>query len=80
MTISNILTAIDEELSLLREVRQILVGGGISPRTGNSTSLAFGPNGAAVKRKPLSKAARAKIAAAQRRRWAKQKTAVKKAA
>lgn len=80
MTTHDILTAIDEEISRLQQVKLLLSGDGIGPRRSHPTSFAFGANTVERKRKPLSKAARAKIAAAQRKRWAKQKAAAKKAA
>ena len=76
MTTHEILTAIDEEISRLQQVRHLLSGDG-SRRPSQPTSFAFGANTAVRKRKPMSKAARAKIAAAQRRRWAKEKAARK---
>lgn len=79
MTTTQILAAVDEEISRLEQVKSLLAGD--SPRNvGTATSFGFGANTAQRKRKPLSKAARAKIAAAQRKRWAKQKAAAKKAA
>jgi len=76
MTTHEILTAIDEEISRLQQVRQLLSGDG-SRRPSQPKAFAFGANTAVRKRKPMSKAARAKIAAAQRRRWAKEKAARK---
>lgn len=80
MTTQQILTAIDEEISRLQQVRQLLSEDGSNPRRTTATSFAFDSNTVARKRKPLSKAARERIAAAQRKRWAKQKAAAKKAA
>jgi len=76
MTTHEILAAIDEEISRLQQVKQLLSEDG-SRRPGQATSFAFGSNTGVRKRKPMSKAARAKIAAAQRKRWAKQKAAAK---
>ena len=78
MTTHEILTAIDEEISRLQQAKLLLSGDGSNRRPSHATSFAFGANTAVHKRKPLSKAARAKIAAAQRKRWAAQKAAVKK--
>lgn len=78
MTTHEILNAINEEISTLQQVKLLLSGDG-SRRPSQPTSFAFGANTAVRKRKPLSKAARAKIAAAQRKRWAAQKAAAKKA-
>lgn len=77
MTTHEILTAIDEEISRLQQVRQLLSEDGGNPRRTTPTSFVFGANTATRKRKPLSKAARERIAAAQRKRWAKQKAAAK---
>jgi len=79
MMTHEILTAIDEEISHLQQVRQLLSGDG-SRRPTQATSFAFGGNTVPRKRKPLSRAARERIAAAQRKRWAKQKAAKKNAA
>jgi len=68
MQTSAIITAIDEEIAQLRQVRDLLAGGG------NSRSIR-----PAVKRRVLSPEARKRIADAQRRRWAAQKKADKKA-
>jgi len=67
METSAIITAIDEEIAQLRQVRDLLAGGG--------TSRSIRP----VKRRVLSPEARKRIADAQRRRWAAQKKADKKA-
>lgn len=83
MNQSEILTAIDEEISRLQQVRDLLdsnlrstrkAGG---TRIGSSTAFAFGSNGTAPRRKrrKMSAAGRARIAAAQRARWAKLKKA-----
>lgn len=71
MTREDIIAAIDEEISRLEKVKELLqststgkLGGAISRKT---TS---GP-----KKRNLSPEARARIAAAQKRRWAKQKAA-----
>ena len=75
MAIADIVTALDEEIARLQQVRELLltVGGGVSSRS--ATSFQYGANltKPARKRKPLSAAARARISAAQKKRWAKQK-------
>jgi len=76
MTTHEILNAINEEISTLQQVKLLLSGDG-SRRRSPANSFAFGANIVVRKRKPMSKAARAKIAAAQRRRWAKEKAARK---
>ena len=75
METSAILAAIDEEIERLQQVRELLVGGD-GTRRGRplARSFPFGDNKPRKKRF-LSAEARAKIAAAQRKRWAKQKAA-----
>jgi hypothetical protein len=72
MQSSEILVAIDEEISRLQQVRDLLAGNGIR-------RAQRGPRGAAVatprKRRTISTAGRARIAAAQKARWAKLKKA-----
>jgi len=66
MSREQILAAIDEEISKLQQVRKLLQGSG--------GKLAAGVSGRRVRAKRvLSPEARARIAAAQKRRWAKQK-------
>jgi hypothetical protein len=61
---NELLAAIESELSIFTEVRNLLAGGsGLTHRTVKGTR----------KRPIMSAEAREKIAAAQRRRWAKQK-------
>jgi hypothetical protein len=62
MTITNIIEELDAEIARLREVRTLLSGN---------------RNGAGVRKRVLSREARERIAAAQRRRWAAQKRAAK---
>jgi hypothetical protein len=67
MDTREILAGIDEEIARLRQVRSLLSGG-----------AGIGSDRRAAKRKrTLSADARARIAAAQRKRWAKQKAAKK---
>jgi hypothetical protein len=65
---SKIIAAVDEEIARLHQVRSILAGGGGFPGPFKKT---------ARKKRVLSAEARAKIAAAQRKRWAAQKKAAK---
>lgn len=74
MQIEQILAEIDDELGRLRLVKALL--GGNMPGTHNGAS----PNGRVKRKRRLSAEAREKIAAAQRKRWARQKRAGKKAA
>lgn len=72
MQIEQILVEIDDELARLRQVKALLGGnswGGITPS----------PNGRNGQKRRLSAGARARIAAAQRKRWAKVKRAGKSA-
>ena len=62
---SEILASIDSEIARLKQVRVLLSGDETKQKTSTPTP----------KRHKLSKAARAKIAAAQKARWAKQKGA-----
>jgi hypothetical protein len=71
MNITEILSSIDAEIANLEQVRTVLTG------IGNGTRAKKGANGRRKKRAPLSRAARERIAAAQRKRWAKQKRAAK---
>jgi hypothetical protein len=71
MTTIEILAAIDAEITVLQQARAILAG--VAPVKGT--------HGAAKvprKRHKMSAEARAKIAAAQKKRWAAQKKAQKK--
>jgi hypothetical protein len=62
MEVNGIIRGIDEELARLQQVRALLAGkNGFSP----------------PKKRHLSAEARERIAAAQRKRWAKQKRAAK---
>lgn len=66
---NEILASIDSEISVLKQARALLTG------TNNGTHRVAKP---AKKRKfTMSAEGRAKIAAAQRKRWAKQKRAAK---
>jgi hypothetical protein len=68
MSREQILAAIDEEISKLQQVRKLLQSSG-------STKLVSGFSGSGKprSRRVLSPEARQRIAAAQKRRWAKQK-------
>ena len=77
MGITEIVAALDDEISRLQQVRNLLTDtkGGV---THAATSFAFGANQAKPrKRRHLSAEARERIAAAQRKRWAAQKKAAK---
>jgi hypothetical protein len=80
MGISEIVAALDDEISRLQQVRGLLAGtkGNVTQK---ATSFAYGANQAQnpPKKRHLSAEARERIAAAQRKRWAAQKKAAKKA-
>jgi len=69
MDTGQLISEIDSEISRLQQARALLVGVG-------SATNAKAPR----KKRTLSTEARARIAAAQKRRWAKQKSAAKKSA
>jgi hypothetical protein len=68
MSREQILIAIDEEISKLQQVRRLLQSTGGSKLVSN-----FSANGKPRAKRVLSPEARQRIAAAQKRRWAKQK-------
>jgi hypothetical protein len=79
---SEILASIDQEISRLQQVRNLLSGNGSAPiRRGHraavpAASFQFGNNDIAKKRRrKISAEGRARIAAAQKARWAKLKKA-----
>jgi hypothetical protein len=80
MNTNDILRQIDEEISRLRQARD-LVANVTRPRVARSprkAGLAAPEPGAVRKRRTISAEGRAKIAAAQKRRWAKQRRTVEK--
>jgi hypothetical protein len=72
METNAIIVSIDEELQRLRQARKLLLG------TGSGHVAARGTK--KKRHHTMSAEGRARIAAAQRARWAKQKKAAKKAA
>ena len=70
MDTTELLSSIESEIALLQQARALLVGQGGHVRDGSKLG----------KKRTLSAEARARIAAAQRKRWAKLKKAAKKAA
>lgn len=72
MSREQIIAAIDEEIGKLRQVRKLLESAGGSKIAGIATGSKQ------TGRRTLSPEARERIAAAQRRRWAKQKKAAGK--
>ena len=79
MTIEAILSSIDEQISKLQQARDVL-SGGITPSAtsgkkgpGRPKKVAFASSaetGSAGKKRVMSEEARARIAAAQKKRWA----------
>jgi hypothetical protein len=69
MNTAELLATIDEEITRLQQARSLLAGGGENIPSLNKTRKS--------KRKSLSAEARAKISAAQKKRWAAQKKAAK---
>jgi hypothetical protein len=65
MNTSELLSQIDTEISRLKEARALLAGTSNGAKRGHP----------AAKRRAMSAEARERIAAAQRKRWAKQKKA-----
>lgn len=80
MGLNEIVAALDDEISRLQQVRSLLAGtnGNV---TQAATSFAFGANeGKTRKPRKVSAEGRARMAAAQKKRWAAQKKASKKEA
>lgn len=77
MQTSELIHALDQEIARLEKVRQLLVGNGTGKRAARAaspvTSFGFGANerGNSGKPRKMSAAGRARIAAAQKARWAK---------
>ena len=81
MNLSDIISAIDEEIAHLQQAKALLIDASGSKKVGRPAKVVT--KTVAVKpRRTLSAAAKAKIAEAQRKRWAKAKQAagVKKTA
>lgn len=68
MSREQILAAIDEEISKLQQVRKLLQSSG-----GSKLASGIASSGKPRAKRVLSPEARQRIAAAQKRRWAKQK-------
>ena len=66
MAISDVLSQIDDQIRRLQEARRLLTGGTSGPSQSSAPAGRRGP-------RRMSKAARDRIAAAQRARWARQK-------
>jgi hypothetical protein len=72
VTTTEILAALDAEIARLQEARNALAGLSGAKRRGRPSASALASQ-TTNKKRALSAAAREKIAAAQRKRWAKQK-------
>lgn len=81
MSIESIVAEIDSEIAKLEQVKQLLSDRSVSKRGPGSPRLTAVTSVAPAKQKKgtLSAAARARISAAQKARWAKAKTAKGKA-
>jgi hypothetical protein len=80
MRTAELLSAITEEITRLEQVKALLSGDGVGPKKRGpkpkATAYTFGVN-AAPRKRTISAAGRARIAAAQRARWAKLKAKAK---
>jgi hypothetical protein len=72
VTTTEILASLDAEIARLQEARNALAGLSGGKRRGRPSASAS-PNKTNTKKRALSAEARERIAAAQRKRWAKQK-------
>ncbi len=73
----NIIAAVEAEIARLSQVRELLAQNGKSVISAKVTKKAIVKQ---AKKRVMSPEARAKIAAAQKKRWAKSKRAAKKVA
>jgi hypothetical protein len=73
MQLSELITSIDSEISRLKQVRSLL--NGLESRSGVKAANRQSHRGG---KRTLSAAARARISAAQKKRWAQQKRAAKR--
>jgi hypothetical protein len=80
MDTASIITALDDEIARLQQVRSLLADGRATDAGLTSSPSLTLHTRIVRKRKPLSKEAKARIAAAQKRRWAKQKAEAQAAA
>jgi hypothetical protein len=74
MDLTRIVADIDAEISRLQQVRRLLAD---TPVAVSKVKVTTGAGVGGSKRKKMSAAARAKISAAQKKRWAKAKSAKK---
>jgi hypothetical protein len=74
METSLIITALDDEIARLRQARSLLSDGGVGTASTSSGSVRTRP----AKKHTMSDEGRARIAAAQKARWAKVKASKKK--
>lgn len=81
MVIADVLSSLDEEIGRLNQVKALLLGGGTG--IGNPRAVVKSADYSdkkPKKKRTISAEGRARIAAAQKARWAKQKKTAKKAA
>jgi hypothetical protein len=78
MNTAKMIAALDEELARLRQVRDLLAGGAteepVKRKRGRPAKTAVKAVAPAAKKRNLSDEARQRIAEAQKRRWAAQKS------
>lgn len=72
MDMTTILAAVEEEIALFQQVRAVLSDDKAGGRGEHAAAIAFSIH-RPQRRHVISKEGRARIAAAQKRRWAKQK-------
>jgi hypothetical protein len=80
MAIDSILSQIDDEIARLTQVRKLLAGSGAGSVTVPQRKTKSVPAKKSKKARVLSPEARKRIADAQRKRWAAQKSKAKKEA
>jgi hypothetical protein len=73
MAIRDIITALETEINRLQQVRNLLAPLGKTTKLHTSTATKSASKPAKKRRSKMSAEARARIAEAQRKRWAKQK-------
>lgn len=78
MAIDSILAQIDAEIARLKEVRSLLVGSGKTATTAKTQRRNQSATAKGTRARVLSPEARKRIADAQRKRWAAQKSKSKK--
>jgi hypothetical protein len=80
MDTKELIAQIDAEIARLQQVKGILSGSTTTRKKRDPNKAKTAPTPVIVKKRTMSPEGRAKIAAAQKARWAKAKKAAKKAA